>query len=202
MIITCPNCSIRFMLDDALMPARGRKVRCAKCSHVWHEQSPTPVAEPETDSADAATAEVTSVALNQPDEEAVQQPEPEPEPAPEPAPEPVSPATHESVASIEATPKKTSRSLVWVLLLLILVAGGIGAFAYLQPEQFNQLVGNTKSAKPAVVKTPDSWKRPQAPASVPEPEQQAEPNSSESLPSIAPDDSIIFNDETESGSAP
>jgi len=39
MIATCPNCSKRYMLDDALLPKEGRKVRCIACKHVWRQAS-------------------------------------------------------------------------------------------------------------------------------------------------------------------
>lgn len=45
MIITCPNCSKRYMLDEALLPEEGRQVRCIACYHVWH-QAPAPVSPP------------------------------------------------------------------------------------------------------------------------------------------------------------
>nr|WP_247886831.1 zinc-ribbon domain-containing protein [Azospirillum sp. SYSU D00513] len=41
MIISCPTCSTRYTLDDASMGAHGRKVRCAKCSHVWWQTPAT-----------------------------------------------------------------------------------------------------------------------------------------------------------------
>ena len=40
MIISCPSCETRFLLDDADIPAQGRKVRCIKCDHVWHQEEP------------------------------------------------------------------------------------------------------------------------------------------------------------------
>ncbi|MDA0707568.1 MAG: zinc-ribbon domain-containing protein [Proteobacteria bacterium] len=40
MILTCPECKARYVVDPkALMPA-GRKVRCAKCRHDWFEDKP------------------------------------------------------------------------------------------------------------------------------------------------------------------
>jgi predicted Zn finger-like uncharacterized protein len=36
MIIACPSCSTRFSVKATAFPAEGRKVRCARCSHVWH----------------------------------------------------------------------------------------------------------------------------------------------------------------------
>jgi len=35
MIITCPSCSKRYMLDGDRIPPEGRQVRCASCQHVW-----------------------------------------------------------------------------------------------------------------------------------------------------------------------
>lgn len=42
MILTCPECQTRYQADAAQFPPDGRKVRCAKCGHVWHEAAPTP----------------------------------------------------------------------------------------------------------------------------------------------------------------
>ncbi|MDE2133083.1 MAG: zinc-ribbon domain-containing protein [Alphaproteobacteria bacterium] len=51
MILTCPACSTRYQADESKFPPAGRSVRCAKCSHVWHQSAP----EPETE-AEAAVA--------------------------------------------------------------------------------------------------------------------------------------------------
>lgn len=37
MIVTCPQCSKRYMLDENLLPKNGRQVRCVACQHVWHQ---------------------------------------------------------------------------------------------------------------------------------------------------------------------
>lgn len=37
MVVTCPNCSKRYMLDEALLPKEGRKVRCISCHHIWSQ---------------------------------------------------------------------------------------------------------------------------------------------------------------------
>lgn len=37
MIVICPNCSKRYMLDDNLVPEEGRQVRCIACHHVWRQ---------------------------------------------------------------------------------------------------------------------------------------------------------------------
>jgi predicted Zn finger-like uncharacterized protein len=49
MILTCPACATRYQADEAKFPPQGRKVRCAKCGHVW--QQPGPSAPPEPDAA-------------------------------------------------------------------------------------------------------------------------------------------------------
>lgn len=46
MILTCPQCETRYQTDPALFGADGRKVRCAKCSHVWFQSAPAPVEVP------------------------------------------------------------------------------------------------------------------------------------------------------------
>jgi predicted Zn finger-like uncharacterized protein len=37
MIVTCPQCSKRYMLDEALLPREGRQVRCITCQHIWRQ---------------------------------------------------------------------------------------------------------------------------------------------------------------------
>lgn len=37
MILTCPQCAERFKVDAELLAPKGRKVRCAKCKHTWHQ---------------------------------------------------------------------------------------------------------------------------------------------------------------------
>lgn len=37
MVVTCPQCSKRYMLDEALLPQEGRQVRCISCYHVWRQ---------------------------------------------------------------------------------------------------------------------------------------------------------------------
>lgn len=42
MILTCPECRTRYQADAAQFPTEGRKVRCARCGHVWHQSPPEP----------------------------------------------------------------------------------------------------------------------------------------------------------------
>lgn len=41
MIIQCDQCNTKFKLDDAKVPDKGIKVRCAKCKHVFQVQKET-----------------------------------------------------------------------------------------------------------------------------------------------------------------
>ncbi|ABS63215.1 MJ0042 family finger-like protein [Parvibaculum lavamentivorans DS-1] len=43
MIITCPSCSSRYPVDAASFAPAGRKVRCAKCGHSWHQSPPSDI---------------------------------------------------------------------------------------------------------------------------------------------------------------
>jgi predicted Zn finger-like uncharacterized protein len=40
MIVTCPACATRYSVDPSAISAEGRKVRCTRCSHVWHQMPP------------------------------------------------------------------------------------------------------------------------------------------------------------------
>jgi predicted Zn finger-like uncharacterized protein len=39
MIVTCPVCSTRYVVDPRAIGAMGRLVRCANCAHTWHQLS-------------------------------------------------------------------------------------------------------------------------------------------------------------------
>lgn len=41
MILQCPACDTRYILENLVIPDQGRVVRCAKCQHSWH-QMPEP----------------------------------------------------------------------------------------------------------------------------------------------------------------
>lgn len=52
MIVTCSNCSKRYLVDARALGAAGRAVRCAGCGHTWFQAPPQDAASP----ADLATA--------------------------------------------------------------------------------------------------------------------------------------------------
>ena len=40
MIVTCPSCATRYLVDPAALGETGRMVRCARCAHTWMEFPP------------------------------------------------------------------------------------------------------------------------------------------------------------------
>lgn len=40
MIVVCPRCNTRYLVDPRALGADGRMVRCAKCLHTWHQEPP------------------------------------------------------------------------------------------------------------------------------------------------------------------
>lgn len=72
MILTCPECATRYEADAAKFPAAGRKVRCAKCGHVWHQAAPVQVDEALFEPVKAPIAEPVLEAKQPPKEVKVQ----------------------------------------------------------------------------------------------------------------------------------
>ena len=101
MRITCPNCSSQYEVGEDAIPAAGRDVQCAKCSHIWFEAGPSapmvlsaePVAK--TPAEPQAQPAFRSSRVDRDAVEAAPEPAPvtepataaEPAPAPEAAPE-------------------------------------------------------------------------------------------------------------------
>ena len=40
MIVTCPVCSTRYLVDPRALGSAGRLVRCASCAHTWQQAPP------------------------------------------------------------------------------------------------------------------------------------------------------------------
>lgn len=49
MIITCPSCSTRYLVNPASLGSEGRMVRCARCGHTWMERPGEPPPPPPDD---------------------------------------------------------------------------------------------------------------------------------------------------------
>ncbi len=114
MILSCPACATRYVVDPRSLGTDGRRVRCARCRHVWIATAP-----PE---AIAAAAETIT-----PPEPAVAPPQ-EPNDAPPPEPAPAfrpTPGTN-----LPARRSKIPRGLVlgWAALAAAVV--GLAAFVY------------------------------------------------------------------------
>lgn len=39
MIVSCPNCATRYTLSESSVGVNGRKVKCAKCGHIWWQRA-------------------------------------------------------------------------------------------------------------------------------------------------------------------
>lgn len=75
MILSCPECSTRFMVpDDALRPA-GRTVKCGKCEHRWFADPPPSIADLSDDGDDSNEYEPVRVTPLDPEEQAPFRPE-------------------------------------------------------------------------------------------------------------------------------
>lgn len=57
MILTCPECKARYIVNPKALLPRGRTVRCAKCSHSWFEDKPKEEVEVVTPNDKASDAE-------------------------------------------------------------------------------------------------------------------------------------------------
>ena len=40
MIIDCPNCNKKFVIDKKLIPENGRTLKCSSCDYIWHYKMP------------------------------------------------------------------------------------------------------------------------------------------------------------------
>lgn len=135
MILTCPQCETRYQADASKFAPPGRKVRCAKCAHVWHQEAPEP--EPEE------VFETAAVPEPEPAPAPVAAPEPEMEPEPQraafaPAVEtvaayaPVAPAVERRPKPRSRAPQRIGMVLGWLGLVVVILVIGWSALTYRQ----------------------------------------------------------------------
>ena len=43
MYIACPECNTKFVVTPEQIGTHGRKVKCSKCSHIWHQKLDSPM---------------------------------------------------------------------------------------------------------------------------------------------------------------
>ena len=96
MIVSCPACNTQFNADPALFAPDGRKVRCAKCAHVWRVGADgMPAPEPEAPAPEPEAPAESEVAADVPAAPAV---EPEPPAVEAETPEAAEPPQEENAA--------------------------------------------------------------------------------------------------------
>ena len=109
MIVTCPACAVRYVVDPRALGAKGRTVRCARCAHTWFEDAPPP-----SEEKPAARS-------------AVPPPPVEPPPSADPPPREGAPAlTAGRRVQLPALPPKKPRfpaAAAWALTVIVLLAG-------------------------------------------------------------------------------
>lgn len=115
MILTCPACSVRYLVDPAALGADGRMVRCARCGHTWRQAPPADASPP---------VEVLPPLLSSPRERG-------------PA---VTPDERIQLPAVRRPPRRWGRSLLRVAALLVMVIAGLGGGAIYERDRIANLV--------------------------------------------------------------
>lgn len=114
MILSCPSCNARFLVNAAALRPDGREVRCGRCRHQWFA---TPPAELPTEAA-------SSVVPTEGD--AAAEPPLSPEPGPPIEPRPIPPGSNLPVLARKRR-RPIAAAIGWALLGLVVVAIGVAA---------------------------------------------------------------------------
>ncbi|MFA7431645.1 MAG: zinc-ribbon domain-containing protein, partial [Rhodospirillaceae bacterium] len=61
MELACPSCATHFSVPDGAISAKGRKLKCSQCGHVWRQMPPETA-----DAFDAAPARQAAAAASRP----------------------------------------------------------------------------------------------------------------------------------------
>lgn len=86
MILSCPSCGTRYLVDASQIGELGRQVKCARCAHEWHQTPPEE--SPTVEAFDAAQEERRK---NAPEAAASPEPAPAESPSPPDGPDPDDP---------------------------------------------------------------------------------------------------------------
>ncbi len=130
MILTCPSCAARFLVNSAAIGAEGREVRCGRCSNSWFAAP-----ESEAEAATAAEAPLVAPPLVAPppiESPLIESPLIESGPS-SPLDRPLRPETPRSPANLPANlpairrrPRRWPARLAWMTLIAALTAALIG----------------------------------------------------------------------------
>jgi predicted Zn finger-like uncharacterized protein len=135
MILTCPNCSARFMIDGHALGSGGRTVRCGACGHSWLQLPEPAAAEPES-AYEAPPPMAAPLAVPQPGaaEARAQEPPPAPPPEQDSGKRRGRRRAAAALAEAGAPPRRraVSRVLVWFVFVFIEAAIVLGGYRYRQ----------------------------------------------------------------------
>lgn len=131
MILTCPNCSARFMIEGHALGPVGRTVRCGACGHAWLQLPEPSAAEPEIGLEPSPALAPSGAAAAARAAEAVAQE------ANETGGKRARRRRHAETAEregVEATPRRArlARVLVGFLFVFVVAAIAIGGYRYRQ----------------------------------------------------------------------
>lgn len=136
MILNCPSCQARYLVNPVQLGGAGRRVQCARCQHVWYQDRPAePPPTPPTDqSSDGAPTEASAPSSGTSDLLAQGAPRPEvtaptrtqPSSAPSTAldPPPPPPVSGQLPSTVVLSRSRVPAAF-WTLLILLVVAVGL-----------------------------------------------------------------------------